>query len=211
MTRSNNGIIVNGGTVNATTLAVGANSKAVSLGTREPAYSSKPTDSGTLEPLVHPAGELSNAPERQAATEHEWDAFVSHAHEDKDFVAPLVRALQQRRINVWYDDVSLRIGNSLRESIDLAIMRSRFGIVVFSRNYFSKDWTRQELNAFVSREVGGMHVVLPIWHKVSPAEVLRFSPILADRVAAQSSEDLEVIADKLVHAICSQQRARLKI
>jgi TIR domain-containing protein len=211
MTRSNNGIIVNGGSVNATTLAVGANAKAISIGTREPVYSAEPANSGSPEPLAHAAGELSSGFESQAATEHEWDAFISHAHEDKGFVAPLVRALQQRGIKVWYDDVSLRIGNSLRESIDLAIVQSRFGIVVFSRNYFSKDWTRQEVNAFVSREVGGLHVVLPIWHKVSPAEVLRFSPILADRVAAQSSEDLEVVVDKLVHAICSPQPARLKI
>jgi hypothetical protein len=87
-------------------------------------------------------------------------------------------------------------------------MRSRYGIVVFSRYYFSKDWTRQEVNAFVSREVGGAHVVLPIWHNVSPAEVLQFSPILADRVAARSSENLEVVVEKLVRAIRSPQPPR---
>lgn len=194
---SNQGIIVNGGSINAGNLAVGAKARAISIGAREPDYSTPPP--------VMPADQSSARLGSQPAAQREWDAFLSHAHEDKAFVRPLAQSLLRRGLRIWYDDAALDVGNSLRESIDLAITQSRFGIVVFSRYYFAKDWTRQEVNALVSREVGGIHVVLPIWHNVSPAEVLRFSPILADRVAARSSEDLEVVAEKLARAIRNPQ------
>jgi hypothetical protein len=47
------------------------------------------------------------------------DAFICHASEDKaDFVRPLAERLREERIEIWYDEFSLRIGDSLRQSID---------------------------------------------------------------------------------------------
>ena len=38
-----------------------------------------------------------------------WDAFVSHAWEDKQtFVRPLVEALSEFGVSLWYDEISLR-------------------------------------------------------------------------------------------------------
>ena len=39
----------------------------------------------------------------------------------------------------------------------------------------------------VAREMHGGNVILPIWHKVSKDEVLKFSPTLADKVALDTS------------------------
>ena len=40
-----------------------------------------------------------------------WDAFVSHAWEDKQtFVRPLVRALSEFGVSLWYDEISLKPG-----------------------------------------------------------------------------------------------------
>ncbi len=62
-----------------------------------------------------------------------YDAFVCHASEDKDaFVRPLAERLREQRIEVWYDEFSLKVGDSLRRSIDLGLSQSRFGIVVLS-------------------------------------------------------------------------------
>lgn len=48
----------------------------------------------------------------------EYDFFVSHASEDKDsFVRPLVHALSALGLKVWYDELSLEIGDSLRLSL----------------------------------------------------------------------------------------------
>ena len=46
-----------------------------------------------------------------------WDAFISHAHEDKTaFVADLARELGRRGLRIWYDDDVLehRSGRSSR-------------------------------------------------------------------------------------------------
>jgi hypothetical protein len=79
----------------------------------------------------------------------DWDAFISHASEDKDeIVRPLARELQQRGLRVWYDEFELRIGQSLRRKIDEGIARSAFGVVVLSNAFFAKNWTQYELDGW---------------------------------------------------------------
>ena len=68
-----------------------------------------------------------------------WDAFIGHASEDKDdFVRPLADGLKKRGLSVWFDECELKVGDSLRESIDRGLRRSRFGIVVISPHFFEK-------------------------------------------------------------------------
>lgn len=48
-----------------------------------------------------------------------YDVFISHASEDKDtIVRSLVAALVGQGLKVWYDEFTLRIGDSLRRKID---------------------------------------------------------------------------------------------
>lgn len=85
-----------------------------------------------------------------------WDFFICHASEDKEAIAkPLADTLRGRRMAVWYDEFSLSLGDSLRESIDYGLANSRFGIVILSPRFFEKHWTRQELNGLAAREVKG--------------------------------------------------------
>ena len=129
----------------------------------------------------------------------EFDLFLSHASEDKDFTRPLAEALSQRGVRVWFDETAIRIGDSLRESIDRGLTRSRFGVVVFSHSFFAKKWTNYELNGLVTREVQGRKVVLPVWHPgLSAADVVSYSPSLADKKALMASSlSVEQIADEL--------------
>jgi hypothetical protein len=58
---------------------------------------------------------------------------MSHASEDKDsFVRPLADELVGRGLSVWYDEFTLMIGDSLRQSIDKGLAQSRYGVVVLS-------------------------------------------------------------------------------
>ena len=59
---------------------------------------------------------------------YQWDLFISHATEDKVAIArPLAMRLQDEGVSVWYDDFSLILGDSLRESIDHGLLESRLG------------------------------------------------------------------------------------
>jgi hypothetical protein len=131
-----------------------------------------------------------------------WDLFISHASEDKEtFVRPLVRALEQKGLRVWFDEFTLRLGDSLRRTIDDGLRKCRFGVVILSPSFFSKEWPQRELDALVSREVAGKKVVLPIWHNISASGVRQYSPLLADRFAASSSQGVSVIVDRIVDAV----------
>jgi len=128
-----------------------------------------------------------------------YDVFISHASEDKeDFVRPFVNCLKESGINVWYDEFELKIGDSLRRAIDNGLKNSRYGIVVLSEAFFSKEWPQRELDGLFAREVNGEKVILPIWHKISKNEVLKYSPIIADMLALNTSNfTVEEIAQKI--------------
>lgn len=135
----------------------------------------------------------------------EWDVFISHATEDKDeVVRPLAHALQQAGLRVWYDEFELRIGSSLRRKIDEGLARSRFGIVVLSHSFFAKNWSQYELDGLVTREMTGEQIILPLWHKITKAEVIDYSPSLADKLARSTSgltvEEIAVEIAGLVEA-----------
>jgi hypothetical protein len=129
----------------------------------------------------------------------EWDVFISHASEDKiDIAAPLARGLRELGLKVWYDDFSLTLGDSLRESIDRGLAKSKYGVVILSEHFFAKHWPQRELNGLATREVDGRKVILPIWHNISFERVREFSPTLADRIAAKSTEGLDKLIDRIM-------------
>jgi hypothetical protein len=116
------------------------------------------------------------------------DVFISHASEDKDdFVRPLASALISMGLDVWYDEFTLRIGDSLRQKIDRGVANSRVGLGVLSPSFISKGWTNYELDGIVTRTISGEQVLLPIWHKITKQQVIDYSPSLADKVARSSA------------------------
>jgi len=119
-----------------------------------------------------------------APTDIGYDAFISHATEDKKtLVRPLAAALAKRGFRVWYDEFEMKVGDSLRQSIDHGLANSRFGIVVLSKAFFAKNWPQYELNGLVAKEIDGRKVILPLWHGVTKADVQKYSLPLADKVA----------------------------
>lgn len=131
------------------------------------------------------------------------DVFICHASEDKeDFVRSLAEALRSNNVEVWYDEFTLNVGDSIREAIDRGLALSRFGIVVISPSFFEKRWTKRELNGLVAREMAeDRRLILPIWHNVDHADVLEFSPPLADIRAVSSSSDMEIVVNELLKRI----------
>ena len=131
-----------------------------------------------------------------------WDAFISHASEDKDdFVRPLHQALERAGVLTWFDEATLKVGDSLRAKIDEGLSRSRFGIIVLSKNFFAKGWPQAELDGLMAREIDGTKVILPVWYKISREEVKAKSPLLVGRLAARYEEGMETIVSKLRDAM----------
>jgi small-conductance mechanosensitive channel len=133
----------------------------------------------------------------------EYDLFISHASEDKEeFVRPLAETLEGMGIKVWYDEFTLKIGDSLRKSIDLGLVKSKYGTVILSPSFCSKNWTQYELDSMVAREMNGHKMILPIWHRITKDEVINFSPALADKVALNTAiSSIQEIAGQLAEVI----------
>lgn len=134
------------------------------------------------------------------------DVFISHASEDKDdFVRPLADALIAQGLNVWYDEMTLRIGDSLRQKIDKGLANSKVRLVVLSPSFIKKGWTNYELDGIVTRAVSGEQVLLPIWHNITKQQVIDFSPSIADKVArSTATHTIEEIAIEIAELIKSK-------
>jgi hypothetical protein len=131
-----------------------------------------------------------------------WDVFISHASEDKQAVAlPLADSLTRSGLKVWLDRFELRIGDSLREKIDEGLAESAFGVVILSEHFFNKGWTKNELNGLFALEDGGVKLILPVWHGVDKATVAKYSPILADRLAANTTDGIRAIAQMIAQVV----------
>jgi len=136
-----------------------------------------------------------------ADKKYTYDFFISHASEDKEsFVRQLAKELQARNYEVWYDENTLKLGDSLREKIDHCLVNSRFGILILSKYFFKKEWPKKELDGLVARERNGKKVILPIWHGVTRDDVEKFSLILAGRVAASTDNGLDYVVEEIIKA-----------
>ena len=133
----------------------------------------------------------------------EYDLFISHASDDKDeFVRPLAEALKELGVKVWYDEFTLKVGDSLRQSIDHGLIKSKYGTVILSSAFCSKNWTQYEFDSMITREMNGHKMILPIWHKVTKNDVINFSPALADKVALNTSlNSIDEIAQQLAEVV----------
>jgi len=148
----------------------------------------------------------SEAPDIVDEPVRDHDVFISHASEDKDDIArPLAESLRTAGLDTWYDEFELKIGMSLRRSIDRGLAKSRFGVVILSPSFFEKGWSNYELDGLVTREVqGDRQMILPIWHRVTKSEVTNYSPSLADKLALSTADSTpDEIADEIASVVRS--------
>lgn len=136
----------------------------------------------------------------------DYDAFISYASEERDFVTAVVELLRSKGLRVWFDQTELRVGKSLTRSLDRAVAKSRYAVVVISRSYVTKHWTQYELKGLLQREADEGEVVLPIWLNIQRTDVKAFSATLADKISLRSPPlDITDVARELATVIKAAQ------
>ncbi|MGO9174032.1 MAG: toll/interleukin-1 receptor domain-containing protein [Rhodomicrobium sp.] len=133
-------------------------------------------------------------------------AFISHDYRDKeDFVRGLAVELSKLMCLVWYDEFSLKVGDSLRENIERGLREARKCILVLSPNFLAnKGWGKAEFDSIYTREiVEGKNVILPVWHNITKQELYEYSPRLVDKYGIQSTLGAIEVARQLYKAISS--------
>lgn len=131
-------------------------------------------------------------------------AFISHDTRDKeDLVRELAREMTRLMCPVWYDEFSLKVGDSLRASIEGGLKEARKCIVVLSPNFLSNNgWSKAEFDSIYTREIlEKSNVMLPVWHRVTASEVYDYSPRLADKVGLDSALGVTELGKRLAAAV----------
>jgi hypothetical protein len=128
-----------------------------------------------------------------------YDAFICHASEDKDtFVRKLAEELKLKDLGIWYDEFTLTVGDSLLNRINEGLLQSKYGIVIFSKAFFTKNWPKRELEGLVALEEEGQKKILPVWLDVQRDDILKTYPILANLYAADASRGMQYVIDELM-------------
>lgn len=67
-----------------------------------------------------------------------WDVFISYSKNDKEIATRIAELLEKRlyHITIWFDDSNLIIGEKYKTAIEIGLKFSRFGLIIFSENYF---------------------------------------------------------------------------
>ncbi len=131
-------------------------------------------------------------------------AFISHDSRDKDsLVRELALELSKLMCPVWYDEYSLKVGDSLRTCIEQGLKETKKCVVVLSPNFLSNEgWGKAEFDSIFTREITEKsNVILPVWHNVGVQEVYEYSPRLADKVGLNSSLGVPELARRLSNVI----------
>nr|XP_023877701.1 TMV resistance protein N-like [Quercus suber] len=103
-----------------------------------------------------------------------FDVFLNFRGEDTrhNFLHLLYAALVQKGISTFKDDKVLERGKPIPSELYNAIERSRFSVVIFSKNYASSSWCLDELTKIVEcRQKMKGHTIFPVFFDVEPTEV----------------------------------------
>lgn len=142
-------------------------------------------------------------------------AFISHDWRDKkDIARPLAMELQKKyQIKVWYDEFTMRVGFSLRESIESGLKNCRYCIVILSNHFLANEgWALREFSsAYTTELVKRRRLLLPVWVNVTPDMIYEYSPIMADRLGVSWDTGLENVALELARSIGVANGLRLDL
>jgi hypothetical protein len=130
-----------------------------------------------------------------------FDAFIAHAFQDQKIARQLAHALRARDWSVWFDEDELKVGDDLVAAINRGVAESYLQIFILSPAFFENSWPRRELKLALGREFReGRKLMVPVWHEVDSADIARYSPELAGRLAISTSEGLPAVVDALIRA-----------
>ena len=129
-------------------------------------------------------------------------AFSSYAHEDQEFVLALADRLAAEELDVEFDQIALRVGDSLIARLADVIATDDFLIAVVSPDSVESDWCRKELALAMTQGIKESRVkVLPV--RFREAEM---PPALGDTFVADADKfEIESVGHALAAAIKSHR------
>jgi len=113
--------------------------------------------------------------------------FISHSSKDKRYAQRIAKSLKNQGIDVWYDDWSMRPGDSIVSKIEAGIADSNVLLILLSKASTKSSWVRAEINAFFNKAVADRNIrIIPVL-----IENVELPPLLRDRLCVDLRRDFE--------------------
>jgi hypothetical protein len=97
-------------------------------------------------------------------------AFLSHSSLDKPFIRKLASDLKANGVQVWLDELSIKVGESIADRISQGLAESDYFLFAASKASIQSEWVRLELNTALLKDVERRKVsILPL--KLDDCEV----------------------------------------
>lgn len=82
-----------------------------------------------------------------------YDAFISYAHQDSEFVRRLSDRLMENGFTIFFAERDIAAGAELAESLNRAVVDAKYVLVIMSQAYFRSRWAKMEWQLALNEEV----------------------------------------------------------
>jgi hypothetical protein len=126
--------------------------------------------------------------------------FLSHSSKDKPQVRKLAKDLMQSGVSVWFDEAEIKVGDSILQKINQALLYSDYVLAVLSNNSVSSRWVQEELQtAFAKNAEGAQSIIIPVLlDQLDPDKI---PPFFRDIKWVDLSKNYEQGFQELIQAI----------
>jgi hypothetical protein len=76
-----------------------------------------------------------------------FSCFISYSSKDKEFAERLYADLRNRDVNCWFAPEDMKIGDKIRQRIDISIRIHNKLLLILSENSLSSEWIEDEVEA----------------------------------------------------------------
>lgn len=128
-------------------------------------------------------------------------AVIIYSHSDKKFVSRLVKDLRANKIETWWDDDGIRVGESIPAMVEKALTRSHYVIVVVPTEGKSPAMEKELAIAIQHETEHGGAAILPV--VIGKESII--PELISDRLYANFSNDYEKAMKQILERIASDR------
>ena len=134
--------------------------------------------------------------------------FVSYATEDEIFATKINDRLSVNSVPTWFAPLSLIPGDQLLSGIEKGINQSDYGLLILSKNYLNKKWTKHEMDTLLTQRIEKNKRIIPIWLNVDREEIDSRSASLGQIIGIKGSLPIDEIIEKILIGISNGAKLR---
>lgn len=126
--------------------------------------------------------------------------FLSYSWNDKEKATLIANRLIESGIDVWLDEWSIKVGDSLVSRINEGVKNSTHMIILVSNNYLKSKWGHKELQSALIKEAEQKKTfIIPV--VIDDMAKNNIPLVLSDRIFLDMTQDIETALSSLIRSL----------